>query len=129
MLTVSTMASLAAKWLLPRIGSFQDQHKDIDVRITTSLDLVDFRRDEIDAAIRYGRGQWSRTARRLAGWRTRTVSGACSPALLESKHPLHKPEDLANQTLLHTSGGFSDDWRVWLTAARGCHRRDCRPMA
>src|ERR1700759_4652169 len=54
-LTVSTLASLAAKWLLPRIASFQEQHKEIDVRITTSLDLVDFYRDEIDAAIRYGR--------------------------------------------------------------------------
>ena len=41
----------------------------------------------------------------------------CSPALLDGKNPLRKPEDLANHTLLHTSGGFSDDWRQWLTAA------------
>ena len=26
-------------------------------------------------------------------------------------------EDLANHTLLHTSGGYDDDWRLWLTAA------------
>ena len=50
-LTVSTLASLAAKWLLPRIASFQEKHNTIDVRITTSSDLVDFRRDEIDAAL------------------------------------------------------------------------------
>ena len=35
-LTVSTLASLAAKWLLPRISAFQEAHPGIDVRITTS---------------------------------------------------------------------------------------------
>ena len=114
-LTISTMASLAAKWLLPRITSFQEQHKEIDVRITTSLDLIDFRRDEIDAAIRYGRGQWRGLH---ADWlMADELFPVCSPTLLEGNNPLRKPEDLANQTLLHTSGGFSDDWRQWLTAA------------
>ena len=36
-LTVSTLASLAAKWLLPRLSAFQEQHPGIDVRITTSI--------------------------------------------------------------------------------------------
>jgi len=57
-LTVSTLASLAAKWLLPRLTAFQEAHHGIDVRITTSTNLVDFQRDNVDAAIRYGRGQW-----------------------------------------------------------------------
>ena len=57
-LTVSTLASLAAKWLLPRLSMFQQAHPGIDVRITTSTGLVDFQRDGVDAAIRYGRGQW-----------------------------------------------------------------------
>src|ERR1044071_2700244 len=35
-LTVSTLASLAAKWLLPRLTAFQEAHLGIDVRITTS---------------------------------------------------------------------------------------------
>ena len=66
MLTVSTLASLAAKWLLPRLTAFQEAHHGIDVRITTSTNLVDFQRDNVDAAIRYGRGQWPGAARRLA---------------------------------------------------------------
>src|SRR5215471_3858561 len=57
-LTLSTLASLAAKWLLPRLASFQDKHSDVDVRITTGTALADFRSGEIDAAIRYGRGKW-----------------------------------------------------------------------
>src|ERR1700728_1336867 len=58
-LTVSTLASLAAKWLLPRLTAFQEAHPGIDVRITTSTSLVDFQRDDVDAAIRYRRGQWA----------------------------------------------------------------------
>src|SRR6202048_1327030 len=57
-LTVSTLASLAAKWLLPRLSAFQETHPGIDVRITTSTGLVDFRSGDVDAAIRYGRGHW-----------------------------------------------------------------------
>ena len=41
----------------------------------------------------------------------------CSPALLDGDKPLRCPEDLAHHTLLHTSGGYDDDWRLWLTAA------------
>src|SRR6202162_1990207 len=58
-LTGSTLPSLAAKWLLPRLSAFQEAHPGIDVRITTSTSLVDFQRDNVDAAIRYGRGPWA----------------------------------------------------------------------
>src|ERR1700692_2467070 len=51
-LTVSTLASLAAKWLLPRLSTFQQAHPGVDVRIPTSTGLVAFQRDDADAAIR-----------------------------------------------------------------------------
>ncbi|WP_404864717.1 LysR substrate-binding domain-containing protein, partial [Escherichia coli] len=41
----------------------------------------------------------------------------CSPALLQGDKPLRCPEDLAHHTLLQASGGYDDDWRLWLTAA------------
>jgi len=114
-LTVSTLASLAAKWLLPRLSAFQEAHPGIDVRITTSTALVDFRAGDVDAAIRYGRGNW---AGLRADWLTADeLFPVCSPALLTGAKPLRCPEDLANQTLLHSSGGYDDDWRLWLTAA------------
>jgi LysR family glycine cleavage system transcriptional activator len=114
-LTISTLASLAAKWLLPRLSAFQEAHPGIDVRITTSTSLVDLRSGGVDAAIRYGRGQWQ-------GLRADWLMAAqffpvCSPALLTGKKPLRRPEDLADQVLLHTTSGNDDDWRLWLTAA------------
>jgi LysR family glycine cleavage system transcriptional activator len=114
-LTVSTLASLAAKWLLPRVSQFQEAHPRIDVRITTSTGLVDFRGGGVDAAIRYGRGHWPGVR---ADWlMADELFPVCSPKLLEGNKPLRRPEDLAHQTLLHTSAGYDDDWRLWLTAA------------
>jgi LysR family glycine cleavage system transcriptional activator len=113
-LTVSLMTSLATKWLLPRLSGFQEQHPDIDVRITTSSELVDFCKDNVDAAIRYGRGQWDGLH---ADWlMADQLFPVCSPKLLEGERGLKKPEDLARFTLLHSSG-YTDDWRLWLTAA------------
>src|SRR5881397_3747877 len=75
-LTVSTLASLAAKWLLPRI--------------TASTALVDFRSGDVDAAIRYGRGQWP--GLRVDWLMADKLFPVCSPALLAGKKPLRKPE-------------------------------------
>jgi LysR family glycine cleavage system transcriptional activator len=112
-LTVSTIASLAAKWLLPRLTDFQEAHPGIDVRITTSTSLVDFQRDNVDAAIRYGRGQWPGVR---ADWLMRDeLFPVCSPSLLRGDKPLRTPQDLKDHVLLHTNNG--DDWRLWLTAA------------
>ncbi|WP_441243450.1 transcriptional regulator GcvA [Tardiphaga sp. 768_D3_N2_1] len=114
-LTVSTLASMASKWLLPRISMFQKAHPDIDVRITTSTSMVDFKDGDVDAAIRYGRGQWPGLR---ADWLTADhLFPVCSPALLTGKKALRQPQDLAGHTLLHSSGGYDDDWRLWLTAA------------
>jgi LysR family glycine cleavage system transcriptional activator len=114
-LTVSTLASLAAKWLLPRLAAFQEANPGIDVRITTSTELVDFQRGDVDAAIRYGRGQWPGLR---ADWlMADQLFPVCSPKLLQGERPLRHPEDLAHQVLLHTSGAARDDWRLWLTAA------------
>jgi LysR family glycine cleavage system transcriptional activator len=114
-LTVSTLASLAVKWVLPRLSSFQEANPGIDVRITTSRALVDFNSGDVDAAIRYGRGQWPGLR---ADWlMADQLFPICSPALIEGNRPLRCPEDLAQHTLLHTTGGYDDDWRLWLTAA------------
>ena len=114
-LTVSTLASLAAKWLLPRLSTFQESHPGIDVRITTSTGLVDFKSGNVDAAIRYGRGLWPGLR---ADWlMADQLFPVCSPALLTGNRPLRCPEDLRDHVLLHTSNANSDDWRLWLTAA------------
>jgi len=76
---------------------------------------VDFKSGDVDAAIRYGRGQWPGLR---ADWLTADhLFPVCSPALLAGNRPLRRPEDLAHHTLLHSSANYDDDWRLWLTAA------------
>src|SRR5580704_2121332 len=114
LITVSTTASLAAKWLVTRVAAFQDANPGIEVRITTSPHLVDFEREEVDIAVRYGRGSWPGLR---ADWlMAEHIFPVCSPALLKDANPLRSPEDLAHHTLLHTSIS-REDWQLWLTAA------------
>src|SRR5687767_13100727 len=57
-LTVSTMPRIATGWLVPRLPRFVAAHPEIELNIQSSIDLVDFERDAVDVAIRFGRGQW-----------------------------------------------------------------------
>lgn len=54
-LTVTTTASFAALWLIPRIGRFYQQHPELSLRIDTGAHVVDLNLDAgVDVAIRYG---------------------------------------------------------------------------
>jgi LysR family glycine cleavage system transcriptional activator len=113
-LTVSTLASLAARWLVPRLHRFQNAHPDLEIRLSTSPQLVDFDRDGIDMSIRYGRGRWPGvTALRLF---TPEEFPVCSPRLLEGAHPLRTPADLKHVPLLHDT--THRHWQQWLELAK-----------
>jgi DNA-binding transcriptional LysR family regulator len=56
--SVSTIDSFAARWLMPRLSRFRRVHGDIDVRVARSERLADFVSDGIDIAIRCGGGQY-----------------------------------------------------------------------
>ena len=58
LLTVSTSNTFANTWLAWRLGSFQMAHPDMAVRLLTSDALSDFATDDVDIAIRAGRGPW-----------------------------------------------------------------------
>ena len=55
---LSTVATFASHWLIPRISQFQAQHPRIDVAIFTTTRAVDLKKEEMDCAIRHGRGAW-----------------------------------------------------------------------
>lgn len=121
-LTLSTVPSFAAKWLVPRLGRFRDAHPEIDLRISASLRLVDLVREDFDVAIRMGRGDYP-------GLRVDALFGevmfpVCSPHLLAGPKPLSRPEDLRHHVLLHdvdvSASAFTavpQAWRLWLERA------------
>jgi LysR family glycine cleavage system transcriptional activator len=112
-LSVSTLDSFAAKWLLPRLFRFRQRHPDIEVRLATSSKLADFVNDGIDVAIRYGRGRYPGLTAQLL--MMEEVAPMCSPELLKGPHPLASPQDLKHHVLIHDD--FEIDWSMWLISA------------
>ena len=112
-LTITTLPSIAAKWLVPRLGRLRAAHPDIDLRLDASLHLTDFARENVDAALRYGRGKWD--GMRADRLMTEDFFPVCTPALLEGEHPLREPGDILHHTLLHDDS--RTDWTMWFLAA------------
>jgi LysR family transcriptional regulator, glycine cleavage system transcriptional activator len=118
-LTISVAPSFASKWLLPRLGDFSNQHPDIDLRISATVGLADFKRDKVDLAIRLGGGNYPELhAELLFG---ETLAPLCSPALAKAKGGLKKPDDLSKHRLLHDTSIPGDNerpsWERWLELA------------
>ena len=112
-LTVSVTPTFGTRWLAARLGRFFSTHPEIDLRIHHSIHLVDFQREDVDLAIRWGIGPWQNTiSERLLDAVTVPM---CSPALLQESRPLRQPEDLRHHVLLHDKD--RQEWSEWLAAA------------
>ena len=113
-LRISTLPSMAAKWLLPRLSRFRARHPEIDVLVSASHGLADFRRDDLHLAIRYGGGKYP--GLEVVPMMDDEIFVVCSPKLLQDGPPLRTPADLRHHTLLHDTSAEAGrrDWRVWL---------------
>src|ERR1700754_559573 len=93
LLTVSVHPGLASYWVIPRLGEFQRLHPEIDVSLLPNTALVDFSRDDVDMALRYGPGDWpGLVAVKLMD---EEVFPVCSPRFNEGVLP-KQPRDLAD---------------------------------
>ena len=50
--------SLAATWLIPQLSAFERAHPDVDLQLVPTTRVVDLKRDQVDLAIRHGKGSW-----------------------------------------------------------------------
>jgi LysR family glycine cleavage system transcriptional activator len=118
-LIISSAPVFAAKWLVRQLGDFNERHPEIKVRLDGTLALVDFVRDGVDAAVRFGTGPYP--GLHADALVNEDVTPVCSPLLLEGKHPLLQPQDLAFHTLIHVdwfaAPGTQPDWAMWLQTA------------
>jgi LysR family transcriptional regulator, glycine cleavage system transcriptional activator len=114
--TITTWASFASMWLIPRLEAFQSEHPDIDIRIDASDASVDLDTADVDLALRYARpSQVPRNAVRLFG---EQLTAVASPWLLKSGHALKKGEDLAHFGLIEASDAHRTQNLEWLTWRR-----------
>jgi LysR family transcriptional regulator, glycine cleavage system transcriptional activator len=57
-LNIRATPTLSTKWLLPRLPRFLALHDHLDVRLNATSEPTDFTREDVDVAIRSGRGNW-----------------------------------------------------------------------
>jgi LysR family glycine cleavage system transcriptional activator len=114
-LTISLLPTLAQRWLIPRLGSFQASHPQIEVRFSTTARVVDLHHEDVDLAIRFGEGEWPGCQSQFM------MADDLFPVLsrqLQDECPLVKAEDLADHTwLLVDAEPRPGDWLAWLKAA------------
>jgi len=106
----------ASRWLSPRLMHFITVHPDIGLRIQPLIELMDLRFNELDLAIRWGKGDWYE-----ADFEVELIF-ACPAMLTTSRETGLRIEAegiekvVSAQTLLHDRDS-SDAWADWFSAA------------
>ena len=110
-LTVTTLPSFAACWLTPRIGRFIELEPEVELKLISSCEVLDFARDGVDVAIR-----WSDVPDATldaAELMRDEMLVVASPGYLRS-HTLDTPADLASCALLRAD---DESWALWFARA------------
>lgn len=107
-LTISTSPNFNAKWLAPRLGAFSAGHAELDLRVEQSERQVNFIRENIDLAIRYGDGPWPGLSCTRLG--DEFLLPVCAPSL----PGVAGIAGMVAAPLLHTHDRQS--WRDWFAA-------------
>ena len=113
-LTVSVSTYFVTRWLSQRLGNFINNNPQITLRLQHSVNDPDFAVEEVDLAIRWGKGTWSGSESELLI--SSPMIALCSPKVVNGENPIRQLDDLRQQTFLHDQEG-TDGWRDWLIKA------------
>lgn len=109
---LTTWASFASMWLLPRLQAFQRLHPDIDIRVSAADTMADLDDPELDLALRYCLPEDAPPGSTLM------FGEIVTPVASPTFGPLTRPEDLAQATLLEEDTRLPSveylSWRHWL---------------
>ncbi len=110
--TISLSASLATKWLVPRLPAFRAQHPGTAMFLDTNDDVIDFDDSDVDVALRYGVPNWGYLyCERLVDEDLIVVA---SPLLVAKQTLPMAPTAIARLPLLHDH--FNPAWDEWADA-------------
>jgi len=130
-LRLSLGPRFATNWLLPRLPNFRAANPSLELTFDISDEIRNFDTDDIDAAIRFGRGKYDHL--RSDRLFDTVVVPVCSPKLLAAGSKLTEPRDLLHHTLCYvdcvTDGMVWPNWSMWMTTAGIDDFDDSRCMA
>ncbi len=107
--------SLAATWLIPRLGAFERANPTIDLQLVTTTRVVDLRRDQVDLAIRHGKGAWPGLD--AAFLLEEAAMPVCAPGYAAFAAGADPLAGLYRARLI-VNARFPDEWEEW-SRARG----------
>jgi len=109
-LTISLTTYFAARWLLPRLAGFMRNHPHVEVRLMHGPGGNPTSAEDVDVAVRWGRGNWSgQEAELIFGSKLTPV---CSPDLLKN-HGSVLPLAIYLGKILHDDE-MRTPWAEWL---------------
>lgn len=118
-LRVRVASCIASKWLLPKLNSFYRAHPEVELEVTVSSQIYEFRYNEMDALIRLRKGDF--TGMNVEPFLTEYVMAVCTPEFLRANGPVEGVADLVRLRLLHDDNlkviPTYPDWHRWLEAA------------
>ena len=112
--SITTWASFASMWLIPRLEAFQREHPDIDIRIDATDAAIDMHNTDVDLALRYAAPSPHSGAERLFGEQLTVVA---SPWLLKHQ-PIQNVGDLMRCTLIEAGDAYRTQHMEWLSWQR-----------
>ncbi|WP_170336126.1 LysR substrate-binding domain-containing protein [Ruegeria arenilitoris] len=108
-ITVSLSTSLALKWFVPLLNSFQQEHPGIALLLDTNDAFVNFDTSEVDIALRFGEPSWGGLYYEQI--RQEELVVVAAPSLVENSQLPMGAEDIADLPLLNDA--FNVGWESW----------------
>ncbi|MCL4147151.1 UNVERIFIED_CONTAM: hypothetical protein GTU68_064190 [Idotea baltica] len=107
-LNIGVVTTFAVGWIIPRLEAFARAHPGIMLRLSTHNNRVEIAREGLDAAIRFGDGQWPGVE--AYHIMDAPMTPLCAPGL-----GLKTPADLRRHKLLRSYR--ADEWSAWFAQA------------
>lgn len=104
---VSTVATFASDWLIPRLADFHDKHPAIEIAVSTTVRVVDFATEDVDLAIRHGAGCWQGAVATLLF--RETLIPVVAPNLVNARDV---ERIWRSATFIHARSR-DHDWSIW----------------
>jgi LysR family glycine cleavage system transcriptional activator len=116
-LIVTAGPAFTAKWLAPRLFNFVQAHPETELRFSATLRLMDFARDDVDVAIRFGPrraepGLFHKTI--VQEWLTPMMSPALADRFSDAASLIDAPLLHQDDTRMFKP---AFDWPAWFRAA------------
>lgn len=106
---ISTVASLASQFIIPRLTDFKMKFPDIDLELLTSDRVLDLSKEEVDIAIRFGQGNWENViSKKLSNG---VLLPVCSPKFLNGENIDNLETFINSHTRIQVFA--YDEWEYW----------------